>query len=150
VGQVCLHFLHADFRFSLVAQIPDIAGEKSVFPELCFADLEVNRNDMTIGELRLHHAANTDDAFLARVHVVLHVPVMPFQVVVGHEHADILAHSFGERITKNGFRRLAHGENRPRFVDHDHGIRHRGQNRFQQAFQGQNPRVSYDRADRRI
>ena len=107
--------LHLDPR----REVADEAGEDGGPAELHLADRELHREDRAVLALRLHLAADADDALLAGPPVSREIAVMVLAMGRGHEHLDVAPDHLAGGVAEQLFRRGAEGLDDAALVDRD-------------------------------
>ena len=129
-----LQFLQPGLGQLLVGQVADEAGEVVFVGQSQFADRQVHGEGRAVLALAHHDTADADDAALAGRQVALEVAVVLLAVRRRHQHPDVPADHFVCHVAKQTLGGRADRFDAAPFVDDDHRIGNRLENRAQPRF----------------
>ncbi len=137
VHQFALQFMQARVGRLPLGQVADEAREEAA-PRagLHLPHRQLHGEGRSIPALTDDHAAYANDPTLAGLVVALQISVVVFPVGFGHQDLDVGAHDLGRGVAEQPLGGLAEGLDQPGLVDHDHGVRHRLEDREEMGLSG--------------
>ena len=134
VGELGLQLLQPGLGLLPLGQIADEAGEVALPARPHLAHGQLHGEGGAVLALADDEAADADDAPLAGAQVALHVTVMLAAVGLRHQDVDVAARHLRRGIAELAFGGGTEGLDPGVFVDHDHGVGNRVENRLQVRF----------------
>lgn len=132
--KLLLLLLYSGFRLVAFGQVAAEAGKEAAGPGMHLTNRKFHGKGRAILAHSRHRAAEPDDPALSGSKVAVQIGVMLFAIGRRHQQTDILTEDFAGLVTEQCFGSRAEGLNTALFVDDDHCVGHRRQDRAQMIF----------------
>ena len=126
-----MQFLQSGLGMLAFGQVTDEPGEEAPFGHRHFADRELHRKSRAVLALADDDPADADNSPFAGAIIALQITVMRRAIGLGHQHADILPNHLLGGPAEQALRGVAEIAHQPAFIDDNHRVGNRLEDRAQ-------------------